>query len=284
MEGLEEPTPVSLLHRGWDATHDRDGPVHPANVAALPVRGRDPGGEVVDPTAQRDRDLLGAVAAGAAVAVLAAVGAFTAEGFSAVGVVAAPTGAAAMWLLAANLPVGWWVHLVAVVATTVALWQQPYGNGGLALLRFVLVTFVQLALALACLQGWWSWRRGGPDGGPVPVTRVRLRTALLTAPVVLVAVAVVSAPQAGSGLERLWPAVLGVGSVAGFAWLARRHVEGWWVLIAVHAVGVAVHAPAGRPVSAALHLVFLVLAAVGNGRFQRRRTGSEVTLGRPAVR
>lgn len=239
---------------------------------------------MVDPTAQRDRDLLGAVAAGAAVAVLATVGVFTAEAVSGVGVVAAATGTAAMWLLAANRPVGWWVHLVAVVATTVALWLQPYGSGGLALLRFVLVTVVQLALALAFLQGWWSWRRGRPDGGPVPVTRVKLRAALLSTPVVLVAVAVVSAPQPGSGLERLWPAVLGVGSVAGFVWLARRHLEGWWVLIAVHAVGVAVHAPAGRPVSAALHLVFLVLAAVGSGRFQRRLAGPEVSPGRPAVR
>jgi len=169
------------------------------------------------------------------------------------------TGAACVWLVARQ-------HV----------WNWPIGiaNNAFFGLLFVRVglyaeSFLQLVFAALSIYGWWNWLEGGAHHDVLPVRRTRTGEAF----------ALAAAGIAGTGLVALaldrgtdstvpfWDAlVLALSLVATYG-QTQKHLESWWVWIAVDLVSIPLYVSRGLLLTAALYSIFLCICVVGLRRW-----------------
>jgi nicotinamide mononucleotide transporter len=156
-------------------------------------------------------------------------------------------------------------------------WNWPIGianNAFFALLFFraglYAETVLQLIFAGLACYGWWNWLHGGgAKDGALAVRRVRATEAL----------ALAAAGAASTGLVALaldrgtdstvpfWDAlVLALSLVATYG-QTQKHLESWWVWIAVDVVSIPLYVSRGLLLTAALYSFFLLLCVMGLRRW-----------------
>lgn len=150
-----------------------------------------------------------------------------------------------------NYPFG-----MAMVALYFVIFREAklYGDAGLQVFFFVVQGW-----------GWWLWARAGGLAESVAVEWMSWRARLA-------ALALVAASAVGIGwaMARFTDAALPYadatiagGSVVAQVLLAMRRVENWALWIAVDVLSIGVYLMRGLNLTAALYVVFLVLAAAG---------------------
>ncbi len=162
-------------------------------------------------------------------------------------------------MVLANLrvnPIGW--PLAIACSLLYALLFASSKLYGEAALQFVFI-------ALAC-WGWWQWLRGrGGDGAALRVHTLTPRQRWAAAAATLAAW-----PLLGLLLQRLTDsdvpfldALPTVASITGQLLLGRKLLENWPVWVAVNVVSVALFATKALWLTAALYVVFALLAVAG---------------------
>lgn len=165
----------------------------------------------------------------------------------------------AVWMVLCNLrvhPLAWPLAIASSAMYGVLfLHSKLYGAAGLQLVFIVLAAW-----------GWWQWLHGTTDTGQPLVVRwlawpQRLQVAALT---------VVAWPLLGLLLQRatdsnlpFLDALPTVGSIAGQVLLARKRVDNWPVWVAVNLASMVLFSAQGLWLTAALYLVFAMLALAG---------------------
>ena len=129
---------------------------------------------------------------------------------------------------------------------------------------------LQAILAVVCVYGWWSWRRGSGAESLV-VSRAR--------PAALAVVAAATAASAlGIGLLLrhstesvlpFWDGGILAASLAAQGMAARKWLENWLVWIGVNVVSVGLYVSQGLVQTTGLYVVYLVMAIVGYRAWKR---------------
>jgi nicotinamide mononucleotide transporter len=170
------------------------------------------------------------------------------------------------------------VSVLGVWLTSVrSLWNYPFSLASVALYGvffFRIKLYADMGLqgifALTLVYGWWQWSRGrGGDGGLV-VRRVG-RTEALASTVAGVALALLLGAVLHDRTDASLPwadSALFAASLIGSLWSARRHLENWWVWIAVDVCYVGLYVVKRAYPTALLYAVFVVLAALGLRRWR----------------
>jgi len=175
-------------------------------------------------------------------------------------ILAVATGAASVWLLANNRPLGWWIGLVSVTAfgwvfVEVRLFAE------IAIQAFYFLTSVQ-AIRL--------WRRGGSTRTGLPISRVPRRVVAMTIPLVIIGTSVGTLLlQRIGGAAPFWDALTTVLSLTAHLWLVRRFAESWWIWVTVDIIYVPLYLSRGLALTSGLGGVFLAMAVFGLIRFRR---------------
>jgi nicotinamide mononucleotide transporter len=183
----------------------------------------------------------------------------------AVEVMAVATGAASVWLLASNRPLGWWVGLVSVALFAV-LFAAARLYGEVAIQIFYFVT---------SLQAIWVWLRGGPSRTERPVQHLPIPLMALTLPLIAVATLALRPMLVElRGAAPFWDALTTVTSVAAHLYLVFRYVESWYLWIAVDVVYVPLYLSRDLELTALLYVAFLILSVRGLLRFRREAEGA----------
>lgn len=174
-------------------------------------------------------------------------------------VLAVVTGALSVWYLSRNQPLGWWIGLVSVAAFAVVFFRA----------RLFAEVGIQVFYFVTSLQAIVIWLRGGDHGTPRPVTRLPLRTAVVTVPLVVVGVFGLRALLVElNGAAVFWDALTTVLSLTAHLYLMWRYVESWWLWLAVDVIYVPLYASRGLLLTSALYVGFFVLSAQGLRRFR----------------
>jgi nicotinamide mononucleotide transporter len=177
------------------------------------------------------------------------------------------------------------LEMVAVVFSFAAVWLTirkhvacwPVGLVGVTayfLLFHRLRLYADMALQVVFfaqgLYGWWFWRRGGTDRREPPVTLLGLpRLAVLAASVLLATLGIGALLARTDASAPYLDSFLALTSLAANALLARKVLESWWLWITADVLYIGLFLTRGVPLSAALYLVFLLMAIQGAVRWQR---------------
>ncbi|TWB38526.1 nicotinamide riboside transporter PnuC [Nitrospirillum pindoramense] len=187
------------------------------------------------------------------------------------------------------------LEIVAVIVSALAVWTTtrrslwcwPLGLASVALYGVVFLEaklysdmLLQAVFGAFLVYGWVCWRRGVRDEGQVVVRPLSTRNAILA----LAAGAVASAAW-GLAMARWTDASLPYldATLAGFSlvaqyWTARKHIENWWLWIAVDVVYVALYLVKDLYLTAGLYAAFIVLAILG---LRSWRAGTEAPAVQP---
>lgn len=124
---------------------------------------------------------------------------------------------------------------------------------------------LQAILAVVCVYGWWSWRRGSGAAERLVVSRAR--------PAVLAVVAAATAASAvGLGLLLrhstesvlpFWDGGILAASLSAQGMAARKWLESWLVWIGVNVVSIGLYLSQGLVQTTGLYVAYLVMAIVG---------------------
>jgi nicotinamide mononucleotide transporter len=152
------------------------------------------------------------------------------------------------------------------------VWNWPLGIINVAL--YIIVFYgaklyadmgLQAVYVVLAAYGWWHWLHGGANHGTLPVSRVPPREIILLAIAFLAATAVLStllARTTDASLPLADSALTAASLVAQYM-MTRKYVECWLVWIVADAAYVALFVYKALVPTAALYLVFTVLAIVG---------------------
>lgn len=152
------------------------------------------------------------------------------------------------------------------------IWSWPTGivNVGLYIIVFERAglysdTGLQVVYLILSIYGWYEWLYGGKNRTELSVTRATPRDWLLSVPVGVVFWLVlatytarlpgVALPYADSGLTTI--------SLIAQWMLTRKRLENWILWVVADILYVPMYLYKRLPVTAALYLVFLVLAVMG---------------------
>ena len=158
------------------------------------------------------------------------------------------------------------------------VWNWPVGIANTVLFFFVFVrarlygdALLQVVFTALGIYGWWSWTRGGAEGGELPVRRATTLERAGCAGVSLAgtaAAALILARKTDSPVP-LWDAsVLVLSLVATWA-QAEKLLESWWLWIAVDVISVPLYAARTLYPTALLYALFLALCVMGLREWQR---------------
>lgn len=175
--------------------------------------------------------------------------------------VASACGLACVYLTARRQMACWPTGLVMVVLYAIIFYEAKLYSD---MLLQVVYVFLQL-------YGWWAWLRGGPDGGPLVVTRIQPLAGLAWLGVGAVATAVWGTVMA-SQTDASYPYVDAGAAVASLIaqwWLGRKILESWWMWIAVDVVSIGLYWAKSLYLTMGLYAVFLVLAIWGCREWRR---------------
>jgi len=125
--------------------------------------------------------------------------------------------------------------------------------------------WLQALFIVVAFWGWWEWLRGREsDGRALAVKWLSMRTRLAVVAGWLVLTPLIVWLLHGASTPAAWAdAFVSAGSVVGQFLLARKRVENWIVWTTVNAVGVVLFAQQGLLMTAALYVLFLVMALLG---------------------
>jgi nicotinamide mononucleotide transporter len=165
-----------------------------------------------------------------------------------------------------------------VLAIRESVWCWP--SGLVSAVAYVVVfedarlpgqAVLQAILAVVCIYGWWSWRRGKESAGGLVVSRA--------GPATLAAVSAATAVSAlGIGLLLrhstqsvlpFWDAGILAASLSAQAMAARKLLENWLVWIGVNVVSIGLYVSQGLVQTTGLYIVYLVMAIVGYRAWKR---------------
>lgn len=161
-----------------------------------------------------------------------------------------------------------WGWPLAFVSSVLYAWlffaSKLYGESG-----------VQLFFAATAVWGWWQWlfgkRRQGAEAAPLAVVRLTPRARMIA-----VAAWLVAWPATGLLLDRITDtdvpyldAFPTVGSVIGQVLLGRKFLDNWPAWVVVNAASVGLFAFKGLWLTAALYVLFALLAIAGWLRWAR---------------
>jgi nicotinamide mononucleotide transporter len=149
----------------------------------------------------------------------------------------------------------WPVGLLSVVAFGILFFRvKLYADMGL-----------QIFYVGTGLYGWWAWLYAGPDGNPLPMSRLAIPFRVLLPPLI-----VAMALAVGFFLDRYtdaalpyWDSLATVLSLAAQILLMRKIWETWLLWIAVDILSIGIYLAKNLPVTAILYGIFLVLAITG---------------------
>lgn len=165
------------------------------------------------------------------------------------------TGVLNVWLVTRQRLASWPVGIVNAAAYMVVFARAGlYSDTGL-----------QGVYLLLSVYGWWHWWRGKPDRSPLRVTRVP-RTSLLPLALILIAIwvalALITTRIPGAALPWV-DALLVAGSLVAQWMMTRKLLECWLLWIIVDAAYVQLFLVRGLHLTAALYLLFFLLAITG---------------------
>lgn len=180
----------------------------------------------------------------------------------------------AVEILAALLGV---VNVLLVVRRSI--WNYPFGLAMVALYFFVFWdarlysdALLQIFFIFINLYGWWNWSRAAKVDDGVAVGWMGRRAQALWLGGTIIAVLVwgtlmarftdAAAPMADATVAGL--------SVAAQCLQSLRRVESWLLWIAVDVLAIGLFASRGLGVTAALYMLFLVLAVTGLVQWQKK--------------
>ncbi|GAA4041514.1 nicotinamide riboside transporter PnuC [Sphingomonas rosea] len=161
-----------------------------------------------------------------------------------------------------------------------SLWNYPFGLAMVALYFFVFFeaklysdALLQIFFFVVQLYGWWAWARADrAEDAHVAVERMDVRQRLAWA-----AGIAALALAWGIAMARLTDAAaphvdggVAIASVAAQLLQSKRRVECWWLWIAVDLVAIPLYLSRGLTVTAALYLLFLLLALLGLREWQKK--------------
>ncbi|MDE1145460.1 MAG: nicotinamide riboside transporter PnuC [Azospirillaceae bacterium] len=165
------------------------------------------------------------------------------------------------------------VSALAVWATTRrVLWCWPLGLASVALYGRVFFDAklysdmgLQAVFAAFLAYGWFHWWRGVRDEGAVVVVPLSTQAAiagLVAGAVGSVALGWAMARWTDAALPYV-DATLAAFSLVAQYWTARKHIENWWLWIAVDVAYTAMYAVKDLCLTAGLYAGFIVLAVLG---------------------
>jgi nicotinamide mononucleotide transporter len=164
------------------------------------------------------------------------------------------TGVLAVWLTTRQVLWCWPLGIVNVALYAVVFYQAKlYADMGL-----------QVVYAVLCAYGWWSWARG-ERGGALPVRRLGrpgALAALAAGGLATVGLGATLASTTDASLPWLDAGTASFSLVAQFL-QARKRIENWLLWIAVDAVYIGMYGYKELWLTAALYLLFLLLAIAG---------------------
>jgi len=181
-------------------------------------------------------------------------------GMSMLELLAALSGAIAVWLSTREHVWNWPVGLVNVALYAVVFRESRlYADMGLQVVYFVV-----------SLYGWYEWLYGGENRSTLTVSRTGARTAAWLAAIGVAFAALLGAALRGYTDAALpWlDSALASGSLAAQFMMTRKLLEAWMVWIVVDVVYVGMYVFKSLYPTAVLYAVFLVLAAVGHVRWR----------------
>lgn len=168
---------------------------------------------------------------------------------------------ACVWLSVVQHVATWPTSIVAVLAYFVVFWRtRLYADAAL-----------QLVFCVQSAYGWYYWTRHGDRAAAAPVRRLTTGAALGWGAAMLAAVLVVwqGLARLTDAASPLWDATVSVLSLTANWLLARKVLENWAIWLVADVLYVALFWSKGLRLSAALYVVFLVLAAQGLARWTR---------------
>jgi nicotinamide mononucleotide transporter len=152
------------------------------------------------------------------------------------------------------------------------VWSWPTGivNVGLYIIIFWRTglysdTGLQVVFLVLSIYGWYEWLYGGVQHTELTVSRARARDWLVVTPIALVFWLVLghnAAKLSGVALPYLDASLATLSLVAQWM-MTRKILENWVLWIIADIVYVPMYVYKKLPVTAALYLVFLVLAVLG---------------------
>lgn len=163
------------------------------------------------------------------------------------------TGIACVWLTARRNIWNWPVGLLNNAFFFLLFWwAKLYGDAVL-----------QGVFAVLGVYGWWAWARA--DARAVTVRRATAREWAVLLPLTVLGTVLAArwlATHTDSPVPR-WDALVLCLSLAATYAQARKHLESWWLWIAVDVISVPLYVVRRLYPTAALYALFLVLCFVG---------------------
>ncbi|TWB25392.1 nicotinamide riboside transporter PnuC [Nitrospirillum bahiense] len=187
------------------------------------------------------------------------------------------------------------LEIVAVIVSALAVWTTtrrslwcwPLGLASVALYGVVFLEaklysdmVLQAVFGAFLVYGWVCWWRGVRDDGQVVVRPLSVRDAILglaAGGAASVALGLAMARWTDASLPYLDATLAGFSLVAQY-WTARKHIENWWLWIAVDVVYVAMYVVKDLYLTAGLYVAFIVLAILG---LRSWRVGTEAPAVQP---
>jgi nicotinamide mononucleotide transporter len=170
------------------------------------------------------------------------------------------------------------IYLYFSVKQNILLW--PFGIISSAFFIYIFYSnrfYADMSLQgyylLISIYGWFNWSRGrsGSDSDKLPVTRIRLWTALILA-VIFILLWLVTAILLNNLTDSDVPwgdAFITAGSIVATWMLARKILEHWLIWIIVDGVSVGLYLYKGMYPTVFLYIIFTVIAIIGFYKWKR---------------
>ncbi len=170
------------------------------------------------------------------------------------------------------------VYLYFSVKQNILLW--PFGIISSAFFIYIFYSnrfYADMSLQgyylLISIYGWFNWSRGrsGSDSDKLPVTRIRLWTALILA-VIFILLWLVTAILLNNLTDSDVPwgdAFITAGSIVATWMLARKILEHWIIWIIVDGVSVGLYLYKDMYPTVFLYIIFTVIAIIGFYKWKR---------------
>jgi nicotinamide mononucleotide transporter len=176
-------------------------------------------------------------------------------------VAGALTGVLAVWLTTRQQIWCWPIGIVSVLLYVFVFYEaRLYATMGLQ------VVYVALAV-----YGWYAWAKGGPDEGPLRVSRASSLTVAVALGIGLAAtvgLGLLLARHTDESLPFTDSAVTSFSLVA--QWMqARKLLENWWLWLVVDIAYVGINQSQGLMPTAGLYMVYSALALAGLLQWRR---------------
>lgn len=127
------------------------------------------------------------------------------------------------------------------------------------------------------LYGWWAWSRNRADAGEIVVERLDRSALAALAALSLAAILLWGTMMARftDATHPYWDGSIAMLSVAAQILMTQRYLENWWWWIIVNLVSVPLYLIKGLYLTAALYVLFLILAIWGLIEWRRTRQQHE---------